>query len=255
LVLDVNDTVAKIELKDNGIQPNTANVPLTGIYGTTIDITDKVDAVTDVGIEYVQASQVLLKQPFIVSNNVKYIKTLPNQDFGSYLYNLDSFDRTGVQTIEGGFNTIFDDLDSFYSSINFIIPFVTPPEGFLVDRKNEWSNLAFHFTDLNFNPFAIYTYNAISTGVYNNQAGGTTTIDRFTVYGGLIRMNLLWRTLFIGSLELIKDNKIKSVRFYDHLGTLASFQNRFVIKNQVYKLLEFQYDVQTKLVNAKMQLI
>jgi hypothetical protein len=253
LVLDINDTVATIELKDNGIQPNTANVALTGIYSTTIDITDKVDAVTDVGIEYVQASQVLLKQPFIASNNVKYIKTLPNQDFGSYLYNLDSFDRTGVQNIEGGFNTIFDDVDFLYSSLSYTDIITTPAPGFVVDIKNEWSNLIFHFT--NFTASALFTYNATFNRDFQNQVGSPSNIATFTVYGGLIRMNLLWRTLFIGSLELIKDNKIKTVRFYDHLGTLASFQNRFVIKNQVYKLLEFQYDVQTKLVNAKMQLI
>jgi hypothetical protein len=254
LVLDIIGDEVIIELKDNGIVPNTNAQALQGIASNTVDITDSVRNIKDVSIEYLQASEVLFKQPIIETDTIKYINTLQNQGFGSYLFNLNSFNKKSTQTLEGGFNTIYDDVDEIYSSITFSAvspspptpPYIPPPY-----RKNEWSNLIFHFTGITI----LSSYNVLVSRTYQNQVGASSFISTFTAYGGHLRMNSLWDTLFLGTLNSIKDNKIRSINLYDHTGALMDFRNKYIIENQVYKLLEYQYDIKTKAVNAKIQLI
>jgi hypothetical protein len=62
-------------------------------------------------------------------------------------------------------------------------------------------------------------------------------------------------TFFNKRLQLIGSSYIRSINLYDHTGALMDFRNKYIIENQVYKLLEYQYDIQTKAVNAKIQLI
>jgi hypothetical protein len=251
-VIDIIGNDAYIDLQSGGNEPNTNPLnPLLPIDRNTIDITDKVDSITDVTLDYLQADLIELKQKFISNSFITQLNVLPNQDFGSYLYQLNSFQKNLLSTVNSGFNTAYDSDDAI-----FALKGTGGIASFNLPALDSWDNLLIHkgkILDPGDDP--IVDYGTTFSRSYFNLGGSTTASTIFDITGSISRYSYIWKYLFLTSLEEKKSNKIKTVRFYDHLGTFASFQNRFVIKNQVYKLLEFQYDVQTKLVNAKMQLI
>jgi hypothetical protein len=251
-VLDIIGDDIYIDLQANGIEPNKAPVNLlNGISSNIVDITDKVRDIKDVSIDYLQADLIELKQKYIESDYVKQFNTLPNRDFGSYLYELNSFQKNVVSTLESGFSTSYDTADAIFSILgtggvaSFVLPAVP-----------NWDNLLIHKGEIN-NPGdnPIVTYNDTFTRNYVNSDTSTTSVTVFATVGAIGRFSYIADFLFINTLNERKSNKIRSINLYDHTGALMDFRNKYIIENQVYKLLEYQYDIQTKAVNAKIQLI
>jgi hypothetical protein len=64
--------------------------------------------------------------------------------------------------------------------------------------------------------------------------------------------NFVKPTFFSRTLSEKENDKIKSILIFDHLGTKINFRTDYIIENQVYKLVSYEYNLETKLVNAKM---
>jgi hypothetical protein len=54
------------------------------------------------------------------------------------------------------------------------------------------------------------------------------------------------------TLDQKKNNKIIEVIFRDELGTIVSNRKEYIYKDQVYKIVEWSYDIIKKLVKAKL---
>jgi hypothetical protein len=230
LVLDIEGNKAKLELQDDG----RTLFPIGNIAGMATeieDITNKIEWQTNINIDYLQAGLLQLKQNYLSSDLADAVGTLVNQEMGSFLFRLNSYNTKGIETFESYFNTAYNNTDirevvvsemkiTFYDSWEKLIMWrdeKTLEEVELLDEELEF-------------------------------------IDIYQLRGRFNRFSYTWNKLFKNTLELRKNNKIKSVNLYDHNGDIMSFRKKYQIRNQTYKLLEFEFDVVSKLVKAKLEL-
>ena len=80
----------------------------------------------------------------------------------------------------------------------------------------------------------------------------TTNVDALINWSRPVWFSRTWKALFKNTLEQKKNNKIIEVIFRDELGTIVSNLKEYIYKDQVYKIVEWSYDIIKKLVKAKL---
>jgi hypothetical protein len=241
LVLDIEGNIARIELQQNA-ENFVTYLSIGGLEEIIEDITDKIEWETNVNIDYLQAGLVHLRQSFIESKKAKEVEVLNFQTFGSFLFNLNSFNNKDVATFESFFNTCYNWFDLVVGvGVSGVL-------GAELDYLNKWDKLLMWRIGTN----NIFDEDQSTTLTDLDGVDFSTTI--FYMQGRFNRFSYTWNRLFKNTLELRKNNKIKQVKLYDHNGDIMSFRKKYQIRNQTYKLLEFEFDVVSKLVKAKLQL-
>jgi hypothetical protein len=238
-VLAVEGDKAYIELQDEGTEPvgsSPASLPSIAVEQYNLDsiVLDK--TVTD--IEYLQGDLVHLNQAIDNNEYVEETEFLPYQKVGSYLYELNSFSNSLVEIYEGGFNTLFDYID--YSSVDFTLSglsYSTTWDGYISSRFG-------YFSEVYDEQYAAVDYINIDTS--------TTSVTPLINWSRPVWYSRTWKTLFINTLNQKKNNKIIEVTFKDDLGTIVSNRREYIYKDQVYKIVEWSYDIIKRLVKAKL---
>ena len=238
-VLAVEGDKAYIELQDEGTEPvgsSPASLPSIAVEQFNLDDIVLDETVTD--IEYLQGDLVHLNQAIANNEYVEETEFLPYQKVGSYLYELNSFNNNLVEVYEGGFNTLFDYID--YSSVDFTLSglsYSTAWEGYISSRFG-------YFSEVYDEQYAAVDYINIDTS--------TTSVTPLINWSRPVWFSRTWKTLFINTLNQKKNNKIIEVTFKDELGTIVSNRREYIYKDQVYKIVEWSYDIIKRLVKAKL---
>jgi hypothetical protein len=238
-VLAVEGDKAYIELQDEGVEPvgtSPASLPSIAVEQYNLDSIVLDETVTD--IEYLQGDLVHLNQAIDNNEYVEETEFLPYQKVGSYLYELNSFNNNLVEVYEGGFNTLFDYID--YSSVDFTLSglsYSTTWDGYISSRFG-------YFSEVYDEQYAAVDYINIDTS--------TTSVTPLINWSRPVWYSRTWKTLFINTLNQKKNNKIIEVTFKDELGTIVSNRREYIYKDQVYKIVEWSYDIIKRLVKAKL---
>ena len=238
-VLAVEGDKAYIELQDEGTEPvgtTPASLPSIAVEQYNLDSIVLDETVTD--IEYLQGDLVHLNQAIDNNEYVEETEFLPYQKVGSYLYQLNSFNNSLVEVYEGGFNTLFDYID--YSSVDFSLSglsYSTTWDGYISSRFG-------YFSEVYDEQYAAQDYINIDTT--------TTSVTPLINWSRPVWFSRTWKTLFINTLNQKKNNKIIEVTFKDELGTIVSNRREYIYKDQVYKIVEWSYDIIKRLVKAKL---
>ena len=235
LVLDIVGSEAYIELQDEGFQPVGTPTILVGIASDSFDLTNIVESRRDVSIDYIQADSIYLNSKVTSTVFVDSLNLFPFSAYGSYLFNLNSFGNQEVEVYEMYFNTM-QDSDSFTIYDNH-----GASESF-----NSWDNYIssrYKFDD---------NYDGTINLDYINEDDSTTNLDCLVNWSEPTMASTSWRGLFANTLEQKKNNKIIEVTFLDELGTIVNNRREYILDNQVYKIVSWDYDLQTKLVKANL---
>ena len=239
LVMDVNGSNVYIELQDEGVEPiglNPASLPSIGEEQYNID--DIVLDNTAVAIEYVQADLIYLNQTKQTDNYVDALKYFNYQDWGSTFYKLNSFNNNRVEEIKSYFKAYYDGSNYRYSS--YYQPILAP------DGYESWeNNLSVRYT-------LDAGYDIKSTFLYTNVDSSTINVDAINNWSYHCTFDSTAQSLFLNTLNQKKNNKIIEVIFRDELGTIVSNRREYIYKDQVYKIVEWSYDIIKKLVKAKL---
>jgi hypothetical protein len=238
LVMDVDGDNVYIELQDEGVEPiGTSPASLPSIIDNQYDITNIVLNDTTTDIEYIQADLIYLLQNKQEDDYVESRHFFQYQDWGSTYYKLDSFNNNRIEEIKGYFKAYYDG-SSFEASSAYAL---LPPVGY-----EEWENnlsSRFKYGD-GFDGTTTYTYTNVDTT--------TTTVDALNNWSLPVTFVKTAPTLFINTLNQKKNNKIIEVTFKDELGTIVSNRREYIYKDQVYKIVEWSYDIIKRLVKAKL---
>lgn len=238
-VLAVEGDKAYIELQDEGIEPvgsTPATLPSIAVEQYNLDSIVLDETLTD--IEYLQGDLVHFNQAIDNSEYVEETEFLPYQKVGSYLYELNSYNNNLVEVYEGGFNTLFDYID--YSIVDFPLSglsYNTTWEGYISSRFG-------YTSEVYDEQYAAVDYINIDTT--------TTSVTPLINWSRPVWFVRTWDKLFINTLNQKKNNKIIEVTFKDELGTIVSNRREYIYKDQVYKIVEWSYDIIKRLVKAKL---
>ena len=237
-VLAVDGDKAYIELQDEGTEPvgtSPASLPSIAVEQFNLDDIVLDETVTD--IEYLQGDLVFLNQEVSGSDYVDDSQLFPYQRLGSYLYPLNSFNNTLVDTYEGGFNTLLDYVDLSILPAAMGLSYSNTWDGYISSRFGYFSEVY----DEQYSPLD-----------YINIDNSTTSVDALINWSRPVWYSRTWKTLFINTLNQKKNNKIIEVTFKDELGTIVSNRREYIYKDQVYKIVEWSYDIIKRLVKAKL---
>jgi hypothetical protein len=238
-VLDIDGDQAYIELQDAGVEPVGASpASLPSIASSQFDLTTLVEENTTTEVEYLKGDLVYLSQKIASNNYVDEQEIFKYQKIGSYLFVLNTFSNNRIEVYEGGFNTLFDYID--FSTVNFTLSglsYSTTWESYVSSR--------FGYFDEVYNE----TYGTMS---FINSNLSTTNVDALINWSRPVWFSRTWKALFKNTLEQKKNNKIIEVIFRDELGTIVSNRKEYIYKDQVYKIVEWSYDIIKKLVKAKL---
>jgi hypothetical protein len=239
LVMDIDEDTAYVELQDEGVEPVGASPAiLPSITTSQFDLTPIVSNDTTTKVEYLKGDLVYLSQKIASNNYVDEQEIFKYQKIGSYLFVLNTFSNNRIEVYEGGFNTIFDYED--FSSVNFTLSglsYSTTWESYVSSRFGY------------FNEVYDETYGTMS---FINSTLSTTNVDALINWSRPVWFSRTWKALFKNTLNQKKNNKIIEVIFRDELGTIVSNRKEYIYKDQVYKIVEWSYDIIKKLVKAKL---
>ena len=242
LVLDIDGTTAYIELQDEGIEPvGSSPATLPSIATSQYDLTNIAQENTNTNIEYLQADLIHLNQKINETDYVKSIAIFQYQDFGSFYYKLNSFNNSRVEKIDSFFK-------AYYDGSSFIEK---------VDSFNGTGNAGAYSETWENNLSCRYRYqdagfNGVDTFTYTNDDSSTTSVPAYLNWSLPVTFAKTWDKLFLNTLNQKKNNKIIEVIFRDELGTIVSNRREYIYKDQVYKIVEWSYDIIKKLVKAKL---
>ena len=240
LVLDIDGTTAYIELQDEGTEPvGTSPATLPSIATSQYDLTNIAQESTSTNIEYLQADLIHLNQQINETDYVKSIGIFQYQDFGSFYYKLNSFNNSRVEKIDSFFTAYYDGSSYIYKLDNTF----TTPGAYSETWENNLS-CRYKFGDATFNGTTAYTY--------TNADASTTSVDALENWSLPVAFAKTWDKLFLNTLNQKKNNKIIEVIFRDELGTIVNNRTEYIFNNQVYKIVEWNYDIIKKLVKAKL---
>jgi hypothetical protein len=242
LVLDIDGTTAYIELQDEGTEPvGSSPATLPSIATSQYDLTNIAQENTNTNIEYLQADLIHLNQKINETDYVKSIAIFQYQDFGSFYYKLNSFNNSRVEKIDSFFK-------AYYDGSSFIEK---------VDSFNGTGNAGAYSETWENNLSCRYRYqdagfNGVDTFTYTNDDSSTTSVPAYLNWSLPVTFAKTWDKLFLNTLNQKKNNKIIEVIFRDELGTIVSNRREYIYKDQVYKIVEWSYDIIKKLVKAKL---
>jgi hypothetical protein len=242
LVLDIDGTTAYIELQDEGTEPvGSSPATLPSIATSQYDLTNIAQENTSTNIEYLQADLIHLNQQINETDYVKSIAIFQYQDFGSFYYKLNSFNNSRVEKIDSFFTAYYDGS----SFINKLDNTFTTPGAY--SETWAWENnlsCRYRYQDAGFNGVDSFTY--------TNDDSSTTSVPAYLNWSLPVTFAKTWDKLFLNTLNQKKNNKIIEVIFRDELGTIVSNRKEYIYKDQVYKIVEWSYDIIKKLVKAKL---
>jgi hypothetical protein len=242
LVLDIDGTTAYIELQDEGTEPvGTSPATLPSIATSQYDLTNIAQESTNTNIEYLQADLIHLNQQINETDYVKSIGVFKYQDFGSFYYKLNSFNNSRVEKIDSFFTAYYDG-SSFIEKVNSF-----NGTGNAGAYSETWENnlsCRYRYEDAGFNGVDSFTY--------TNADASTTSVAAYLNWSLPVAFAKTWDKLFLNTLNQKKNNKIIEVIFRDELGTIVSNRKEYIYKDQVYKIVEWNYDIIKKLVKAKL---
>jgi hypothetical protein len=243
LVLDIKGSNAYIELQDSGVEPIGSNpATLPSISTEQYNLTDIVSEDTITTIEYLQSDLIFLKQKISNNSYTETIQLLPNQSYGSYLFKLNTFNNTNVETVESFFNGLYDSDSRHLRDDNFVKQY-----SFLGNPPTSWEKvLSSRFS------YTGYDYNLTDAEDYINADTTTSTLNVLVNWSEPAMIGKVYDGLFKETLLQKKNNKIIEVIFRDELGTIVSNRKEYIYKDQVYKIVEWNYDIIKKLVKAKL---
>lgn len=236
LVLDINGDEARMELQDEGYTPFIYEA-LPSIRDKELDISALVERETDVTLDYLQAGTIYLKQKLLTSISLDKFKILPNQEFGSYLFQLNTFQKRNIETYESYFNAAWSYLD--HSLL------IASGSSLL----ESWDNI-------------IVVLNGYYGGIYqetdavNYQTSPSpTAIDAIITWSRYYMFISKWKGFFKATFDQKKNNKIIEIRFKDQNGTIINNRTTYIINNQKYKMIDWSYDLITKQAKANLTLL
>lgn len=237
-VLDIDGDQAYIELQDSGTDPVSGSLQaLPGIASQQYDLTNLAEENTTTNIDYLKGDLVHLNQKITETDYIKQQQLLPYQKMGSFLFNLNTFANNAVEKYEGGFNSLFDYYDFLIAAFNY--------DRFTAYAET-WSDCvssAAGFTS---------GFNQKDTLDWTKSDGSTESVDILAHWSRPIWYSATWQYMFINTLNQKKNNKIIEVIFRDELGTIVNNRTEYIFNNQVYKIVEWNYDIIKKLVKAKL---
>ena len=237
LVLDIDNDKAYLELQDEGIEPvGTSPATLPSISIDAYDLTNIVSHVKTVDIEYLQGSLVYLKQKIITTDYVDTLAFFPYQELGSYLYDLNTFANNTVSEYESFFNGMLDG-ESYYLRGSVVAG----------DYPTTWDN----YISSRFG-YVAEAYDEQTTLDFVNADASTTSVNSLINNSYPVMFSGKWNKTFLNTLNQKKNNKIIEVTFPDELGTIINNRREYILDNQVYKIITWDYDLQTKLVKANL---
>jgi len=240
LVMDVEGDNVYIELQDEGIEPvGSTPATLPSIATSQYDITNIVLDETVTDIEYIQADTVYLEQKLRETNYTQLSDNLKYQRWGSFFYELNTFNNNKLETIESYFTAMYDG-SSYEHKIN---TYATQTYEYFETWENNLS-CRYRHNDAGFN--------GVNSFDYTNDDATTTSVAAYLNWSLPVTFAKTWNKLFINTLNQKKNNKIIEVTFKDELGTIVSNRREYIYKDQVYKIVEWSYDIIKRLVKAKL---
>lgn len=237
LVFDIDGSDVYIDLQDSGFDPVTG-AAISGIATETVNIDNIIAKEYTADISQIQSPIISFNQSVKSHPKVDAIKILPHQGFGSFLFNVNSFGRNSSEEVESYFSIVFDYIDYLSSA------FSSDPT-----RVDDFENT---ITSLCGGAYSSNSYQAKANVTFENSDSSTTTVNALETWSFPVRLKTLVNTLFVNTLKQKKNNKIIEVLFRDDLGTIVGNRKEYIFNNQVYKIVEWQYDIVRKLVKAKL---
>lgn len=237
-VLDIDGDQAYIELQDAGTDPVESSLQeLPSITSKQYDLTYIAEENINAEIEYLKGDLVHLNQKINETDYVKNQQLLIYQKMGSYLFNLNTFANNAVEEYSGGFNSLYDYYDFLISAFNY------DP---LTDYDTTWSDCVSSACGY------ISGFNQKDTMDWTRSDGTTQSVDMVAHWSRPIWFSATWEYMFINTLNQKKNNKILELIFTDELGTIVNNRTEYIYKNQLYKIVEWSYDIIKKIVKAKL---
>jgi hypothetical protein len=239
LVLEIEDDKAYLELQDEGVEPiGVSPASLPSIVVSQYDITNLVLDETVTDIEYLQGDLIYLKQKLLNTTYPDTLSYFPYQAYGSYLYKLNTFNSSQVTEYESYFNCMYDGDTFFNSTIRG--DYAETYDNLITGRVSGTASPTYDGT-------RVLSYvEAIGAG------GGTVNVDALINWSEPVLLGEIWKGLYKTTLDQKKNNKIIEVIFKDELGTIVSNRREYIYKDQVYKIVEWSYDIIKRLVKAKL---
>jgi hypothetical protein len=242
LVMDVVGDNVYIELQDEGVEPvgsTPATLPSIAVEQYNLDSIVLDETVTD--IEYLQGDLIHLNQKINANDYVNSIGVFKYQQWGSFLYVLNSFNNNRIEEIESYFTAYYDG-SSYIEQVSSF-----NNTGYAGDYSETWENnlsCRYRYADAGFN--------GVDSFDYTNDNATTTSVPAYLNWSLPVAFAKTWDKLFINTLNQKKNNKIIEVTFKDELGTIVSNRREYIYKDQVYKIVEWSYDIIKRLVKAKL---
>jgi len=249
LILDIQDQNIYINSQQKLTAPTNGEVIESIEQLNAIDISHLVEDVTDVDIDIPSIGYISLEQKFTNNATVEE-RTIGNISYGSEFYDIENASK-GVEEYTDEFNSVYDFYtDSLFTGILDIADLGAD----FVETIESWENLictAWGYLGLVYGTRDYYKdfpvpWIDISSGTYTYPPPEMYIMDF-----AQNRYKNLYNGFFVDTLNKKKNNKIKQIEIYDTLGTLMNFRTNYIINDQVYKLLSFEYDIISKLVIAK----
>lgn len=229
LVMELKGDTVFLELNDKG-KEYFSNNPIPSLTnGRIVDISNVIEKKKDVSFDYVQASIIHMKQKTISNGVTDNKQLLPYQALGSIPIFVNSFNN-GVQVFDSNFAVLIDHIDLYiYGAFGGVFTDLT-----------EWGSALSCICDKD--DYRIQQ----SPTTYTNMDTTTTSVEPLITSSKPIRFSLTSKYLFAETLRMKRNNKIIEVRLYDRLGTLINFLSDYKIDNQLYKLISYDYNPNTK---------
>jgi len=237
LVLDVNGDNVYIDLQDDGFDPINGT-PISGIASESVELDNIIENEYLTDISYIQSDIISFNQLVKSSSEIDAIKILPYQGYGSYFYKVNSYGKNTSEEVKSYFSIVLDYIDYLGSA------FGSNPM-----RVDDFENT---ITSLCGGASGSYVYLATQNITYENTDLTTSTVNALITWNYPVKFRSLVNSLFINTLNQKKNNKIIEVTFKDDLGTIVSNRREYIYKDQVYKIVEWSYDIIKRLVKAKL---
>ena len=185
-----------------------------------------------------QGDLIYLKQKLLNTTYPDTLSYFPYQGYGSYLYKLNTFNSSNVTEYESYFNCMYDGETFFNSTIRG--DYAETYDNLITGRVSGTASPTYDGT-------RVLSYvEAIGAG------GGTVNVDALINWSEPVLLGEIWKGLYKTTLDQKKNNKIIEVTFKDELGTIVSNRREYIYKDQVYKIVEWSYDIIKRLVKAKL---
>ena len=249
LILDIQGQDIYIDSQQTLTAPTNGEVIESINQLDAVDISHLVKDMTDVDIDIPSIGYISLEQKFTNNATVEE-RSIGNISYGSELYDIENTSKE-IEEYTDEFNSVYDFYtDSLLSGIIDIsalgADFAEPIESWENVICTAWGYFGFvHGTRDYFNEIPV-PWIDISSGTYTYPPPEMYIMDF-----AQNRYKTLYNGFFVDTLSKKKNNKVKQIEIYDTLGTLMNFRTNYIINDQVYKLLSFEYDIIAKLVIAK----